>query len=298
MAYTQEEKERALSVDLYQFMLQNYPDDVKMQSKDGVIILRLVKDKYIVIEEGACGARNNKTGSTYDNIGFLGKYYKTYTESAIRELINGDIGIWKHDYSSRYVFFNKNNLLEDNGIAHAKNYDCVMAFLHKTRKLSKDIIEQLIVDRMLFQDVTYNKAVFINKECTCIEIRSTNTFRDPIKDVKRTSPDQFWKFEPKNMVTDNHEPIIVYITKSAIEALSLYEYRDREPAIYVSLGATDNEIVMNKLKRDSRYRIILAMDNSDAGQKFRDKYNELKAIIPSGKDWNEDLKEEIKLGLL
>ena len=45
---------------------------------------------------------------------------------------------------------------------------------------------------------------------------------------------------------------------------------------------------LERVKREYKH-VILAVDNDDAGQLFRDKHSELMAMIPKNKDWNEDL---------
>ena len=44
---------------------------------------------------------------------------------------------------------------------------------------------------------------------------------------------------------------------------------------------------IDRLKRHTR--VILAVDNDDAGSECRKRNAELESIIPNHKDWNEDL---------
>ena len=44
---------------------------------------------------------------------------------------------------------------------------------------------------------------------------------------------------------------------------------------------------IDRLKRHTR--VILAVDNDEAGSECRKRNSELESIIPNHKDWNEDL---------
>ena len=54
-----------------------------------------------------------------------------------------------------------------------------------------------------------------------------------------------------------------------------------------SIGGTAKQPAIDRLKRHKR--VILAVDNDNAGSKCRRRNAELECIIPNRKDWNEDL---------
>ena len=61
------------------------------------------------------------------------------------------------------------------------------------------------------------------------------------------------------------------------------------PAYYISIAGVAKQPAIDRLKQ-SNLDLILAVDNDAAGQKCRDRNSELGYILPTGKDWNEDLQ--------
>ncbi len=84
-----------------------------------------------------------------------------------------------------------------------------------------------------------------------------------------------------------------YICEAAIDAISLYELhkiqRNHEEAYYISIAGVAKQPAIDRLKK-YKYKLVLAVDNDDAGQNCRNRNSELEYIIPMHKDWNEDLQ--------
>ena len=111
--------------------------------------------------------------------------------------------------------------------------------------------------------------------------------------IKNNRPDGFWWFK----YGDEKEKA-VFICESAIDAISLYEiYRLTNqlfPAVFVSIGGVAKQQTIDRLK--AKKKIIIAVDNDDAGNQCRNRNGNTKSYIPRLKDWNEDLKKlRIKL---
>ena len=62
---------------------------------------------------------------------------------------------------------------------------------------------------------------------------------------------------------------------------------DDSRSVYISIGGAGNHRTINRIKK--RIRTVLAVDNDEAGESCRRRHPELEHIIPSLKDWNEDL---------
>ena len=84
------------------------------------------------------------------------------------------------------------------------------------------------------------------------------------------------------------------LVESAIDAISLYllnmgGVRD-VASFYISIAGVANQKTIDRIKRQSILeKIILAVDNDAAGDECRKKNKDIEHLIPSNKDWNEDL---------
>ena len=61
-----------------------------------------------------------------------------------------------------------------------------------------------------------------------------------------------------------------------------------DPAVYVSIGGVANQQTIDRLKR--KIPSVLAVDNDPAGDECRARNPDLPTLIPVGKDWNDDLR--------
>ena len=82
--------------------------------------------------------------------------------------------------------------------------------------------------------------------------------------------------------------------EAAIDAISLYElHRIEGKEIgrwYISIGGAGKQGSIDWLKdKFKKAKFILAVDSDEAGESCRNRNPDLQSIIPSNKDWNEDL---------
>ena len=159
--------------------------------------------------------------------------------------------------------------------------------MHNKRGIDYDTIDMLIEQNLLYEDTNHN-CVFLNAVADWGEIRGTS--QAPFHGmIKNNRPDGFWWFK----YGDEKEKA-VFICESAIDAISLYEiYRLTNqlfPAVFVSIGGVAKQQTIDRLKR-AKKKIIIAVDNDDAGNQCRNRNDNTKSYIPRLKDWNEDLKK-------
>ncbi len=163
----------------------------------------------------------------------------------------------------------------------------VYAYLMR-RGIPVSLINELVHARLLFQDERGN-AVFANAAADYAEARGTNTSIPYHQSFGRKSGN-YWCF-PAIETADT-----VYVCEGAIDAISLYvlaRAQTREKAVYAAIGGVGNVQAIDTLKSAGK-RLIVAVDNDDAGAEFRARFPELETIIPEHKDWNEDLLEGVR----
>ena len=120
------------------------------------------------------------------------------------------------------------------------------------------------------------------------ELRGTYTFGNPFHGiVPHSRHDGFWWFRTSRNAAK------AYICEAAIDAISLYELHkiqgNHEEAYYISIAGVAKQPAIDRLKK-YKYKLVLSVDNDDAGQNCRNRNSDLEYIIPVHKDWNEDLQ--------
>ncbi|XCP83590.1 DUF3991 and TOPRIM domain-containing protein [Roseburia hominis] len=191
---------------------------------------------------------------------------------------------------------------------HMRN---VFAYLTRSRFISKDVVQEFVDKKMLYQDVR-NNCVFVAYDYTkegqerepvfgCI--RGTNTERKFVRDVDGSDYE-------KGFFIDNQSDSVV-ITESVIEAMSIMSVMadqglDYHTYSYLALSGTGKGMPIKTITENcpefSRY--IFALNHDEPGlnaMKVYAKYlreelkvaGELKQWIPNtpGFDWNDELKQ-------
>ena len=147
-------------------------------------------------------------------------------------------------------------------------------------KIEKKLIYQALV---ISGDKKYKNCVFVNEGETYYETHGTYSFGKSFHGNGRKEIDEYWSFSTGEDIND------VYICESAIDAISLAVIRNQKNALYVSIGGVSNYKTIERLIDTYGDKCILAVDNDKAGQECRDRFSQLKYIVPTRKDWNEDL---------
>lgn len=268
----------ARKTNLYQFLLANHANLFKIVSHS----LRMQTNNSISIKDGYTGYYDFSTGDKGNSVDFLTKYLGYDVDRAVFALI----GIQppepplqiKQEQGGGMVY----PIMNGNG-----DNERVRQYLHNKRGIDYDTIDMLIEQNLLYED-THHNCVFLNAVADWGEIRGTS--QAPFHGmIKNNRPDGFWWFK----YGDEKEKA-VFICESAIDAISLYEiYRLTNqlfPAVFVSIGGVAKQQTIDRLKR-AKKKIIIAVDNDDAGNQCRNRNGNTKSYIPRLKDWNEDLKK-------
>ena len=168
-----------------------------------------------------------------------------------------------------------------------KPYRRVYAYL-LGRGIPAGMIRLLEGRGLLYQDRDHGNAVFVNPEHDCCELRGTLTYASrPFHGCLKTRADRFWYF-----LDSEEKPGTAYLCESAIDAVSLFLLHKRagteSTAVYISIGGVSNQKTIERVR--SRIHSVLAVDNDRAGDLCRERNPDMGAIIPTAKDWNEDLQ--------
>ena len=149
------------------------------------------------------------------------------------------------------------------------------------------IISRLEDEGILYQERSHGNAVFITPQKDYCEIRGTyGGSANHFHSCRKASADRFWY-----VTSSDFPPEIAFICEAAIDAVSLLllrrEARDMDPSVFISIGGVYNQKAIDRIKR--RMPAVIAVDNDAAGRQCRCKNSDVFSLIPSGKDWNEDL---------
>ncbi len=281
--FTREQLKMARGKNLYEFLKKEHSD---LFISVGTSI-RPRNNRSISIKSGYCGYMDFENGETGNSVDFLVRHMNYELDQAVFALCGETISPVRHiDDVSLKV--DKLPPVFPNPVKG--RYKNLFAYLMK-RSISPETIKMLIDDGIIYQEVEHNNIVFINKERNWGEIRGTydlndTTFKHGI--VSNSRVDGFWWFR-----TAEH-PIKAYICEAAIDAISLYEIQQiesiKEPTLYISIGGVGKQRAIDRIKRH-KIRTILAVDNDEAGANCRNRNSELEYLLPTHKDWNEDLQK-------
>ena len=308
--FTKEQLQIARKADLYAFLLRNHAYNFK---KEGVSIHPL-DNMSLSIKRGYSGFMDFATGEKGNSVDFLVRYLGYQIDEAVFALCGeGPVNNCLSCMEGPQIEKMPPQFPEPIDTQYKQLYAYLMG-----RGISSETIKMLIDQKILYQD-KHNNIIFANKERTWGERRGTNTFADTrcvnrsecpdfveiehgwCKDMEHcqkykkdafrgmianSKPDGFWWFQIGNDVAEK-----VYVCEASIDAISLYELHRldgiKENAVYVSIGGTAKQPAIDRLKR--KKRVILCVDNDQAGSECRKRNVDLECLIPHGKDWNVDL---------
>ncbi len=270
----------ARHADLYAFLMKYHSSNFKTEGDS----IRPKDNHSISIKKGYHGYKDFSTEETGNSIEFLTNHMGYTFVEAVQAL--SDVSAPAQQPTD----------VQQDGIENVPPkfpepvngmYKNLFAFL-KNRSISTETIQKLVKQKLLYQEKSKNNIVFINMERDFAELRGTYTFGNPFHGiVPHSRHDGFWWFRTSRNAAK------AYICEAAIDAISLYELHkiqgNHEEAYYISIAGVAKQPAIDRLKK-YKYKLVLAVDNDDAGQNCRNRNSDLEYIIPVHKDWNEDLQ--------
>lgn len=184
----------------------------------------------------------------------------------------------------------------------------VFAYLIKSRKISKNVVQEFVNKKMLYQD-TYGNCAFVGyKEGVpaFISLRGTNTKNRFVLDCEGSD-------YTYGIYMDNGSDRMI-VTESVIDGMSIMTILEAQGLNYKDVNylflcaSTKYEAVEQHIRNPIIKEVIVATDNDKAGilciQRIEDLIHNMGSDIkvnralPHKKDWNEELQyataEEIK----
>jgi hypothetical protein len=178
-----------------------------------------------------------------------------------------------------------------------KNMRKVFAYLIKTRKISSQIITDIVHKKKLYQDI-HGNCVFVqhdeNNKPVFACLRGTNTFKPFYGDV--AGCDYTYGFYLNN----NSDKL--YITESVIDVLSVMTLKEQN-FNYLALAGVGKTLSIERYLKNDIKEVWIGTDNDEAGLKAEiniknlicNSRKEIKVVSdrPSKyKDWNEVIQKE------
>lgn len=277
---TREQIRLARKADLSGFLLRSHPDLVR--NSGGSIYMQSRDSLYI--RKGFPGYTDFSTGRHGNPIdfltGFLGYSFTDAVAALTKETPGRELPAemrMKQATARAIVLPERAD----------RPFRRVYAYL-LSRGIPAGTIRLLEQKELLYQDREHGNAVFVNPEQDCCEIRGTLTYASrPFHGCLKSRPDRFWYF-----LNTGRKPETAYLCESAIDAVSLAVLHHRsgkkDPSAYISIGGVSNQKTIERVKK--RMPSVLAVDNDRAGDLCRAKNPDMDHLIPTAKDWNEDLQ--------
>ena len=175
----------------------------------------------------------------------------------------------------------------------------VYAYLVKHRNISRDVVAHFARKKLLYEDAKYHNAVFVGTDETGVprhaHKRSTNSSGKAFRlNVEGCDP----RYTFHHMGTDGS----LYVFEAPIDMLAYISMHKKgwENHSYVALCSTSDRAALQMLKDNTHLKTVyLCLDNDNAGllgcKRIADSVHALGdftiwRVPPQNKDWDEDLK--------
>lgn len=277
--FTKEQMQAARKADLYDFLMRNHASSFKREGRS----IHPIDNKSLSIKQGYSGYMDFATDEKGNSVDFLVKHLGYEMDQAVFALCGTGASVSSAPKAPAPV----ENLPVEFPEPADGSYKNLFAFL-RGRGIPTDTIQMLVDSKLLYQSKDKNNAVFINKERDWAELRGTYTLAE--KQFHGVVPncrhDGFWWFRTSK------DAKIAYVCEAAIDAISLYVLHksqgNMDDAYYISIGGAAKQSAIDRVKKSMR--TVIAVDNDPAGSDCRKRNVECECIIPTHKDWNEDLQ--------
>lgn len=281
MKIRNDQKEKARQTDLFEYLINHHYDDIKIEGNS----LRLRENKSVVLKKGTNWYKDFSTGEVGNPIDLLIKEFGYSFPDAVLSLCEEDVTV------SPTVKRESTGVEKKKIILPPKSNNCKNLYGYLcSRGITADLIRRLIKEGLLYQETEHNNIIFVNNERDYCELHGSLSYGEAFHGCLKSKSDNFWWF-----TSENKKPEIIYICEAAIDAMSLYILHQKQgmetPCAYISIGGVANQQTIDRIKNNLPVPVVIAVDNDEAGDQCRKNNPELQFIIPTKKDWNEDLME-------
>ena len=286
--FTEEQRQRANSVDLEEFLLQS-----------GERLLPSGREKRMASDHSVtiCGSEwyDHEAQRGGGPVAFLQHFRHLSYPEAVQCLLRGDCGSAGRE-SERAKKSESAGFTLPPAAAHMRR---LFAYLIQTRKISREVLVPFVQQKLIYEDMPCHNAVFVGRDGRGIprhaHRRSTVSCGRGFRQTVEGS-DFCWAF---HWTGRDHQ---LFVFESPIDLLSYItlhpeNWRDHS---YVACCGTAWLPVAGMLGRTPGLRdLCLCMDNDDAGRAACDRLEApatraglvVLRDLPHNKDWNEDLQK-------
>ena len=297
--FTEEEKMTANSVDLADFLrvLRVRGEKLERAGREYKLIYSDDSGSHdsITIRGSTWFDHKNQTGG--GAIKFMQYHYGMDFPTAVQELLGQRVTPLSHSPPKVSAKEEKKEfrLPQANTNMHR-----VYAYLIKQRFIATDIISYFAKQHTLYEDKEHHNAVFVGVDENGVprqaHKRSTSTFGNSFRQTIEGS-------DTKYSFAHFGESGKLFIFEAPIDMLSyltLHPEKWQEHS-YIAMNGVYENAVLTALKGHSNLsEIVICTDNDVGGIDAADRlsdilkekgYADIKRILPTNKDWNEDLKQ-------
>lgn len=289
--FTDEQKERANSVDLVDF-LQRQGEKLLPSGRDK----RLASDHSITVRGNSWYDHSAQEGSYA--IDLVKRLYNLSFPEAVSLLLGGEQGVEYRQHSK----FSEPEQRKPFALPPAHtDMRRVFAYLIKQRCISREVVSEFAREKLLFEDAEYHNAVFVGFDEKCVarhaHKKSTATGSNFRINVEGSNPAYSFHY-----ISKNPYPHTLFVFEAPIDLLSYISLHPQswKNASYVALNGVSEQPVLKLLELYPQLqRVTLCLDNDKAGHKAasrihetlrQQRFEDVVYDVSARKDWNEDLK--------
>lgn len=286
--FTDEQKERANSVDLVDF-LQRQGEQLARSGREW----RWKRHDSVTVRGCQWFRHSRKEGGRA--IDFVQRFYDLSFPDAVTLLLGGESGVEWNQTSKSAPPPKKDFALPE------ANPDMrrVFAYLIKQRFIDREVLSHFAHEKLIYEDKEYHNAVFVGLDENGIarhaHKRGTYTHGEAYKgNVEGSDPKYSFHWIGKSDT--------LYVFEAPVDMLSFITLhpKDWKDHSYVTLDGVAEHAMLQQLKLNPHLKnIVLCLDHDEAGVEaawrlkdiLREQgYEDICVMQSQHKDWNEDLK--------
>ncbi|MSS10910.1 DUF3991 domain-containing protein [Clostridium sp. WB02_MRS01] len=289
--FTDEQKERANSVDLVDF-LQRQGEKLLPSGRDK----RLARDHSITVRGNRWYDHSAQEGSYA--IDLVKRLYDLSFPEAVSLLLGGEQGVEYRQHSKSSESEQRKPFVLPPAHTDMRR---VFAYLIKQRCISREVLSEFAREKLLFEDAEYHNAVFVGfdeKGIACHAHKKSMTTDSSFRiNVEGSHPAYSFHY-----ISKNPYPHTLSVFEAPIDLLSYISLNPHnwKNASYVALNGVSEQPILKLLELYPQLdHVVLCLDHDVAGIEATEHIYDI--LMEHGqfavgqvqskyKDWNEDLK--------
>lgn len=286
--FTEEQKQRANSVDLVDF-LQRQGEQLVRSGREW----RWKRYDSVTVRGNEWFRHSRKEGG--HAIDFVQQFYDLSFPDAVTLLLGGESGVEWNQTDKSAPPPRKEFMLPE----ASQDMRRVFAYLIKQRFISNEVLSHFAHENLLYEDKEYHNAVFVGRDENCIarhaHKRGTYTNGKTYKGNAESS-------DPRYSFHWIGKSDTLYVFEAPVDMLSfitLYPKNWKQHS-YVTLDGVSEHAMVRQLELNPHLKsIVLCLDHDEAGIEavgrlkdilIKKDYTDVSVLQSTYKDWNEDLK--------